>query len=196
MKVKTHQVIAKRAYELVRAYLPITFDEKVMYLGASMPDLAPHRRFKAHNKKIAIKEEDFFKTLVHKKFHINWIVSYSAGIMSHYMSDTFCCAHNMQNISMVQHRKYEIAMQHYIVEHIQKIDRQRVIKKWQALRKIGFHNYLQMENTCYNVDMKKCHTLNECMELDLNRAIINSAVWMLEIAFILDPASMKILLKQ
>lgn len=191
MKVKTHQIIAKRAYELVSAYLPITFDEKIMYLGARMPDLAPHRRFKAHNIRIAVKEEHFFKTLVHKKWHLEWLVAYSSGIMSHYMSDTFCYAHNMQNISVIQHRKYEVVMQHYSEKHVQKIESEKILQKWQELRHKGFEDYLKTENISYHVDMGKCHTLDECIALDLTRAIINSAVWMLEIAYIRHPEFIK-----
>ena len=39
--------------------------------------------------------------------------------------------------------------------------------------------------------MGKCHTLDECIALDLTRAIINSAVWMLEIAYIRHPEFIK-----
>ena len=44
-----------------------------------------------------------------------------------------------------------------------------------------------MENESYKAEIANCHTMHERMELDVNKAVLNSAVWMLEIAFVLYP---------
>lgn len=187
MKVKTHQVIAHTAYELVKAYLPITFNEKAISLGAGMPDLAPHRRFKAHNIKVAAKEWVSFTEFVHKRRYTIWLISYAAGIMSHYISDTFCYAHNFHDLSLRQHRKYEVYMHRHIRDLTQHFDISLIFKKWNELRKKGIDAYIYMENESYKAEIANCHTMHERMELDVNKAVLNSAVWMLEIAFVRYP---------
>lgn len=187
MKVKTHQVIAYTAYELVKAYLPITFNKKAISLGAGMPDLAPHRRFKAHNIKVAAKEWVSFTEFVHKRRYTIWLISYAAGIMSHYISDTFCYAHNFRDLSLRQHRKYEVYMHRHIRDLTQHFDISLIFKKWNELRKKGIDAYIYMENESYKTEIANCHTMHERMELDVNKAVLNSAVWMLEIAFVLYP---------
>lgn len=188
MKVKTHQVIAQAAYELVKGYLPITFNAYAMRLGASMPDLAPHRRFKAHNIKVAAKEWVAFTQFVHKRRYTLWLVSYAAGIMSHYISDTFCYAHNFKDLSLRAHRKYEVCMNKQVQTLLKNLEVGTVFEKWNELRQEGIDTYIYKENENYKAEIANCHTRDERIALDVQKAVMHSAVWMLEIVFVLDPS--------
>lgn len=187
MKVKTHQVIAQKAYELIRSHLPMTFNKKAISLGASMPDLAPHRRFKAHNIKIAAKEWVAFKAFVHKRRYTTWMVSYAGGIMSHYISDTFCYAHNFKDLSLREHRKYEVYMHKHIKELVNHIEAQLIFEKWHILREKGIDDYIYIENENYKKEIELCQTIDERVALDIHNAVLNTAVWMLEIASVIYP---------
>ena len=124
---------------------------------------------------------------MHKRRYTIWLISYAAGIMSHYISDTFCYAHNFRDLSLRQHRKYEVYMHRHIRDLTQHFDISLIFKKWNELRKKGIDAYIYMENESYKTEIANCHTIHERMELDVNKAVLNSAVWMLEIAFVLYP---------
>lgn len=187
MKVKTHQVIAQKAYELIKSYLPMTFNEKAISLGASMPDIAPHRRFRAHNIKVAAKEWVSFTAFVYKRRYTTWMVSYAAGIMSHYISDTFCYAHNFKDLSLREHRRYEVYMHKHIYDMLQNIDTNIIFKKWHLLNEKGIDDYITLENEDYKMQIKACKDIDERVCLDVHRAVLHTAVWMLEIAAVLNP---------
>lgn len=191
MKVKTHQIIASTAYKLVKGSLPITFNERAMSLGAGMPDLAPHRRFKAHNIKVAAKEWTSFTEFVDKRRYTIWFVSYAAGIMSHYISDTFCYAHNFHDLSLREHRKYEVYMHRQVGKLTKKLDMSMIFEKWHELREKGIDAYIYMENENYKAEIASCHTKDEYMAVDIQKSVLHSAVWMLEIAFVLHPTSIE-----
>lgn len=191
MKVKTHQAIAEEAYELIQVYLPISFNKKAISLGSSMPDLAPHRRFKAHNIKVAAKEWVAFTAFVHKRRYTTWMVSYAAGIMSHYISDTFCYAHNFKDLSLREHRKYEVYMHKHIRELVNHIDVEIILKKWYLLKEKGIDKYIYLENETYKKEIKMCQNIDERVALDVHNAVLHTAVWMLEIASVLDPTFIK-----
>ena len=77
-------------------------------IGSIMPDMGPHLRFKNHH---------ISKSSKHVKKHINRLqsksrskfkASYILGKTSHYLSDTFCFAHNHEMGKSVKH--------HYVYE--------------------------------------------------------------------------------
>ena len=188
MKVKTHYVIALEAYKLIKPYLPVTLNERALKMGACMPDIAPHRRFKAHNIKIAAKEWKAFVSLVDRKPTTPFWISYAAGIMSHYISDTFCYAHNFKNLSLREHRSYEVYMNKQAKEFTHLIKPQDIFKRWNTLKQEGVEAYIEVENSCYKKEAAKCKTRDEHVALDLYESIVHTGVWMLEAASILYPA--------
>lgn len=186
MKVKTHYVIALEAYKLIAPYLPVTLNEKVLKIGASMPDIAPHRRFKAHNIKITSKEWSRFVSLVERKPATSFWISYAAGMMSHYISDTFCYAHNFKSLSLMQHRSYEVYMHQKAKELTHHINMQELFKRWELLKQKGVEGYMAFENRDYKKEVSRCKTIEERILLDLYKSIIHTGVWMLEAISILD----------
>ncbi|MEG0387516.1 MAG: zinc dependent phospholipase C family protein [Niameybacter sp.] len=191
MKIKTHYVIALEAYELIKQYLPVAFDERALKIGASMPDLAPHRRFKGHNIKITAKEWKAFTDFVQRKQGTKFMISYAAGMMSHYISDTFCYAHNFKDLSLREHRTYEVYMNKQAKRLSNELEIQKILKKWQILREYGVEKYFEMENTLYKKEAARCRNRQDRVLLDLYEAIAHTAVWMLEIVDASYPSHMK-----
>ncbi|MDA3730629.1 zinc dependent phospholipase C family protein [Niameybacter massiliensis] len=188
MKIKTHYVIALEAYELIKQYIPVTFNERALKIGASMPDLAPHRRFKGHNIKIAAREWKSFTDFVHRRQATEFVMSYAAGMMSHYISDTFCYAHNFKHLTLREHRKYEVYMNKEAKVLRNEMDVRNIFKRWQILKEKGVEGYIKLENELYKEEVARCRNRHDRVLLDLYEAISHTAVWMLEIVNVTYPS--------
>lgn len=189
LRIKTHSVIAKAAYELVEEFLPETFHPRMITIGSSMPDLAPHRRIHSHNPSRAIKEWKAFIDFVERRRYTAPLVSYAAGIMSHYISDTFCYAHNFYNTQIGKHRSYEVEMQVYLENmELRDVSLQSIFESWQLLQKEGSEAYLAMKSEAYQKKVTSLLGEKERMLWDIQNSILNTAVWMLEIAYVVSPA--------
>ncbi|MBF7097748.1 zinc dependent phospholipase C family protein [Alkalibacter mobilis] len=112
MKLKSHITIASKAAEILEEHLDISIDRNSLELGAIYPDVNFFRRIKLHN----INE-------VHKNFVIqskNFInrtnkltLSFSLGMLSHYVCDAFCHPHNKKIRSysdFKDHVAYELVL--------------------------------------------------------------------------------------
>lgn len=170
-------------------FLPEKFNTKMIAIGSAMPDIAPHRRVHSHNPARAIKEWKAFLGFVNRTRYTESLLSYAAGIMSHYISDNFCYAHNFYNIQVKKHRVYEVIMQQEIESIVNaEIDLKEVFKNWQLLQAKGIETYLTLKNETYQQEVQKIETDKERMIYDVRNSILNSAVWMLEIAYVVSPS--------
>lgn len=188
MRVKTHSIIAQAAYELVQQFLPQSFQTNVITLGSMAPDIVPHRRVRSHNANRALKEWELFLAFVNKKIYTSFSLSYAAGIMSHYISDTFCYAHNFLNVNLAKHRVYEVKLQEYIMEmNTEILTLKEVFKNWNVLQQVGLEHYLETERKTYTDLVQHIKDEEMLMRIDIQRSILNSAVWMMEIAYVVSP---------
>jgi hypothetical protein len=157
-------------------------------LGSMAPDIVPHRRVRSHNADRGLKEWKLFLEFVNRKAYTSLSLSYAAGIMSHYIADTFCYAHNFLNTNLPKHRVYEVKLQEYIEQMDTEIlNLQEVFKSWNKLQEMGINAYLQKERTTYEQMAQNIVKEEKQMLLDIQTSILNSAVWMLEIAYVVSP---------
>lgn len=193
MRIKTHAIIAKAAYALVGEFLPETFHPTMIVIGSSMPDIMPHRRVHSHNPSRAMKEWKAFVDFVERRQYTPVLLSYAAGIMSHYISDTFCYAHNFYNTQLANHRRYEVEMQDYLETLlIQDISLKDVFESWSFLKKEGIETYFTTRSAAYQKQAQVFTSEKERMIWDIQNSILNTAVWMLEIAYVVSPARVTI----
>lgn len=188
MRVKTHMLIANKAYDMIQSYLPIEFNSLTIRFGAMAPDVLPNRRFKSHNPNRAAHEWKEFLAFVEKRKYTSWLLSYAAGVMSHYISDTFCYAHNFYNIEIGKHLEYEVQMQRTLEEYRAiEVNLSDIFKNWQLLQNKGVSRYVELKNKEYCIQITEISDDAEKMVYDIKNSIMQSAVWMLEIAYVLAP---------
>ncbi|MHC1747765.1 MAG: zinc dependent phospholipase C family protein [Cellulosilyticaceae bacterium] len=188
MRVRTHMLVVDKAYDMIQSYLPIEFNPIIIRFGAMAPDVMPNRRFKSHNPNRAAREWTKFLAFVEKRKYTTWLLSYAAGVMSHYISDTFCYAHNFYNIELTKHLEYEVQMQRTLEEYqALEVSLGDVFKNWELLQNKGVSRYVALKNEAYCKEAALIQDPAERMIYDMKNSIIQSAVWMLEIAYVLSP---------
>lgn len=188
MRVKTHAMIVEQAYKLVKDYLPIELNKNIMMISSAVPDVMPHRRIQIHNKQRAHKEWQAFLKSVEKRRYTKAFLAYAAGVMSHYVSDTCCYAHNYYVVDLASHLQYEITMQNKIEQYEKiEIEKKEIFKQWTLLQEKGVEKYLQEQNEKYLEQVNKLETATQKMEFDVFHSILLSSVWMMEIAYVLSP---------
>lgn len=93
MKLKSHVAIAHLAADLLERYQNIIIDRKSLEVGAVYPDIHLIRRLPTHNVD-QLNKNYFIQTnnFINKTNDLT--LSFSLGMISHYVCDTFCMAHN------------------------------------------------------------------------------------------------------
>ncbi len=180
-------MIVSKAYDCVKEYLPIKLNSNIMRMGSIMPDIAPHRRIKLHNQSTALNQCQIFINHLRAKRHM-YSFAYAAGVMSHYVSDCFCYAHNYYVLDLSRHRNYEVIMQKNIGEFLAiQMDINDIFTEWSVLQNIGTEFYLKRQVALYETNMTHLDNMEDRILRDIKLSIIYSAVLMLEIASILSP---------
>lgn len=184
MRVKTHQYIAQTAIALLEDIIGISFNHRLVKIGACAPDLAVNRRLKLHNLECAGNEFDKILSKFESGKRSNAFLSYMLGVYSHYVADAFCFAHNNYVVDLKKHMQYEVLFQNSI-DHIplplDMVD--RAMEKSKFLKHKTVVEYIESENEVYMETIENEKDWLKIAETDLIFAITNSITLMLQLVY-------------
>ena len=184
MRLKTHRYIAETAILLVEEITGITFNHRLVKIGACAPDIALNRRIKLHTPALAGMEFDRMVGKFESGNRSNAFLSYMLGSYSHYVADSFCFAHNFYVVDLKKHVQYEYLLQDEMVATplpINIID--IVLEKSKILRYDTALEYMLKESNDYKAEMENKTDWMEMISIDLTRAITNSVALMLQFVY-------------
>lgn len=184
MKLKTHRYIAETAIMLIEDITGITFNHKLVKIGACAPDVALNRRIKLHTPTLAGIEYDKMVGKFGSGNRSNGFLSYMLGSYSHYVADSFCFAHNYYVTDLKKHMQYEMLLQDEMLSTGLSIDIiDTVLDKAKTLRYNTALEYMEKESDYYKEVMSDKTDWNEMVDIDLTLAIVNSAALMLQFVY-------------
>ena len=184
MRVKTHQYIAQTAIMLIEDMTGISFNHKLVKIGACAPDLAVNRRLKLHSPVLAGNEFDKILDKFESGKRSNAFLSYMLGVYSHYVADAFCFAHNNYVVDLKKHVQYEVLMQEILFSiplPINLVD--MAIENSKSLKHKTVLEYIQNENNQYLKLMEEKTDWGEMAAIDVSYAIIHSTTLMLQLVY-------------
>lgn len=163
MKLKQHLKIGKTVLD---KNIITTFKvNRIAYLfGNIAPDL--NCVYPAHRLKTT--EKRFYKRLKRiEKSDTNLIKSFTLGVITHYICDYFCYAHNIESLG-VPHKKYETNLYNYYESHINELGKfsSRLENKWIEAKQQSQKNCI--ENECMTIEshcefiMNQIKYMNNC----------------------------------
>lgn len=126
----------------------------LFYLGSIAPDLNcvyPAHRLSTTSKRFQnrVKRVD--------KYENSAIKSFTLGIITHYVCDYFCYAHNIESLG-IPHKNYETGLYKYFLSHKQLFtDSDGLLKEWEEAKKVM---------------QEKCMAINGSMDIDLHAEMI------------------------
>lgn len=115
MRLENHMYVADKTADIIENIVGVKFMRRLMRIGACTPDLQPLRRMQIHSPKIVVDhfEREFSRIVDHEKRLPR--VSFILGLLSHYIADAFCLAHNIYTIDMAKHIQYEYALNEHML---------------------------------------------------------------------------------
>ena len=120
MKLKSHVILANHIADIIEEQIDIKIDRDMLELGAISPDMQIKKRIKIHNLKQVYNNYSIQTENIINKNKNKWGVSFSLGMLSHYVCDSFCLAHNMKMRSYKDfktHVKYENGLSDAIAKY-------------------------------------------------------------------------------
>lgn len=184
MRLKTHRYIAETAIMLVEEITGITFNHRLVKIGACAPDIALNRRIKLHTPTLAGMEFERMLGRFDRGNRSNAFLSYMLGSYSHYVADSFCFAHNYYVTDLKKHVQYEYLLQDEMVATPLPIDIiDTVIMKSETLRYDTALEYMLKESNDYKALMSEKTDWIEMIGIDLTMAITNSVALMLQFVY-------------
>ncbi|MFZ7120071.1 MAG: zinc dependent phospholipase C family protein [Eubacteriaceae bacterium] len=120
MKLKSHIIIANMIVDILEKQIDIKVDRDSLELGAVYPDMNLPKRVRIHNLKQVYNNYNIQTRNFINKNKNRLGVSFSLGMLSHYVCDTFCLAHNMKMRNFndfKRHVRYENALSDYLVHY-------------------------------------------------------------------------------
>jgi len=184
MRVKTHQYIAETAIVLIEDMTGMSFNHKLVKIGACAPDLAINRRLKLHSPNLAGNEFDKILNKFESGRRSNAFLSYMLGVYSHYVADAFCFAHNNYVVDLKKHVKYEVLLQDLIYSIPLPIDMvERAMEKSKFLKHKTALEYIKNENNNYQKAMENITDWEEIAKIDLLFAITNCITLMAQFVY-------------
>lgn len=102
--------MANHIADILEEQIDIKIDRDMLELGAISPDIHIRKRIRIHNLKQVYNNFSIQTENIINKNKNKWGVSFSLGMLSHYVCDSFCLAHNMRMRSINDfrtHVKYE-----------------------------------------------------------------------------------------
>ncbi|HHW67777.1 MAG TPA: zinc dependent phospholipase C family protein [Epulopiscium sp.] len=178
MRLSSHIYVAEYAGDILEALVGVSFNRKLLAIGATMPDLQPLRRMQIHSPKIVLPHfQREYERIVLKEKKIERI-SLILGILSHYISDAFCYSHNAYVIDMKKHVQYE----HYLDDEKFNIKFSKnigqIVPEYLAKMNKGISSvdeYMRKENKKY-LQLAENLSWKDIIQIDLENAIIHTAV--------------------
>jgi hypothetical protein len=170
--------VAEYAGDILEALVGVSFNRKLLAIGATMSDLQPLRRMQIHSPKIVLPHfQREYERIVLKEKKIERI-SLILGILSHYISDAFCYSHNAYVIDMKKHVQYE----HYLDDEKFNIKFSKnigqIVPEYLAKMNKGISSvdeYMRKENKKY-LQLAENLSWKDIIQIDLENAIIHTAV--------------------
>lgn len=139
MKLKSHVAIANMVADLLENHRNVVIDRKSMELGAVYPDLHFLRRLPTHNVEQVYKnyrlETDNFINRTN-----DLTLSFSLGMITHYVCDTFCMPHN-KKIRRYRDFKDHVAYEFVLADEIEKFQITEELEErihWKSLEHYDF----------------------------------------------------------
>lgn len=178
MRLSSHIYVAEYAGDILEALVGVSFNRKLLAIGATMSDLQPLRRMQIHSPKIVLPHfQREYERIVLKEKKIERI-SLILGILSHYISDAFCYSHNAYVIDMKKHVQYE----HYLDDEKFNIKFSKnigqIVPEYLAKMNKGISSvdeYMRKENKKY-LQLAENLSWKDIIQIDLENAIIHTAV--------------------
>lgn len=184
MRVKTHQYIAETSILIIEDITGLTFNHRLLKLGACAPDLALNRRIKLHNPILAGLEYDRILDKFGSGNRSMAFLSYMLGVFSHYVADAFCFAHNYYVTDLKKHVQYEVLFQELkdtVPLPISLLE--DATRKSDTLKHTTVLEYIQNENNQYQRLVKNQEQWIDIMKVDLSFAITNCVTLMLQMVY-------------
>lgn len=184
MRIKTHQYIANTAIILVEDMTEMSFNHKLVKIGACAPDFAINRRLKLHTPDLAGNQFDKILSKFESGKRSNAFLSYMLGVYSHYVADAFCFPHNNYVLDLKKHVKYEVLLQDLIYTiplPVNIID--VAMEKSKFLRHKTVIEYIENENNAYQKAVENARDWEEIVEIDLLFAITNCITLMAQFVY-------------
>ena len=177
LRLANHIFIAEKASEIIEEHVGITFNKKLLQIGACMPDIQPLRRMQIHSPQLVGEHFDKeYKRIVFSDKKINRI-SFILGLLSHYIADAFCLSHNIYTIDMKKHIQYEYLLNNYTSENKISPKMNAWVEEqihWIQQDNITVPEYMEKMNQIY-LDRIKNLTWEEIMSIDLEQSILHSS---------------------
>lgn len=178
LRLSSHIYVAEYAGDILEALVGVSFNRKLMSIGAVMPDIQPLRRMQIHSPHIVLPHiQREYDRIVLKEKKIERI-SFILGVLSHYITDAFCYSHNAYVIDMKKHIQYE----HYLDDEKYNIKFSRDIGKIVLDHLIhldkgidSIDEYIKKENKKY-LQAVKDKSWEDIIQIDLENAITHTAV--------------------
>lgn len=178
MRLSSHIYVAEYAGDILEALVGVSFNRKLMAIGATMPDIQPLRRMQIHSPQIVLPHfQREYDRIVLKEKKIDRI-SFILGILSHYIADAFCYSHNAYVIDMKKHIQYE----HYLDDEKYNIKFSKDIAKVvpESLMHLNkgidsINEYIKKENKRY-LQYVKDQRWEDIIQIDLENAVTHTAV--------------------
>ncbi|WP_152801387.1 zinc dependent phospholipase C family protein [Alkalibaculum sporogenes] len=191
MNLKSHIILANHTADIIEDQIDIKLDRDTLELGAVYPDLHIRKRVRIHNLK-QVYNNYFMQTenIINKNKN-KWGISFSLGMLSHYVCDSFCLAHNMKMRSINDfkvHRRYENKLSEVV--HSYKLDdnvKHRINENFERCMDFDIYDFLGETQTGYiqNANFK---TFENQYNKDIEHSIFCSAIVMVGFIYELEKA--------
>mgnify|MGYP003757558751 CR=1 FL=1 len=177
--------IAEESSKIIEQHVGVSFNKKLLRLGACMPDIQPLRRIQIHSPKLVGEHFDReYRRIVYSDKKINRI-SFILGLLSHYISDAFCLSHNLYTVDMKKHIQYEYLLNDYTF----KTDLSSKMNDWVENKiqwiqqsNLSVAEYIEQMNHNYLERIKNL-TWEEIMPIDLEQSILHSSALLSNFVF-------------
>lgn len=186
MKLKSHISIANTVADLLEAQMDIKIDRDSMELGAVYSDMHFIRRLKIHNlNQVYTNYYAQSNNFINKTNKLS--LSFSLGMLSHYICDTFCIAHNKKMRSYKDfkgHVAYELQLSQAIEKY--QVDSSIAEKiRLNSDKVLGFDldSFLTETKGAYLEKSKENYDLQQCY-LDIEYSLMANVIVMM--GFILE----------
>lgn len=167
MKLKQHIEIGKLVYKQIKAYEVEPNRNKIkkipFLLGTIAPDL--NCVYPAH--RLSTTEKRFYKRLkISASTEIATLKSFTLGVITHYICDYFCYAHNNESLG-AKHKKYETNLWNYYIAHLDELEStpSRIRREWKINKEKSINNSftdneLSIEEQC-NIILEQIKLMNK-----------------------------------
>lgn len=144
MKLKQHIAIGKLVFDEIVSSGIEPDRYKLMKTPFLIGNIAPDLNcvYPAH--RLVTTEHRFYKRLkVSASTEFIMLKSFTLGVITHYICDYFCYAHNNESVG-VKHKKYETNLWNYYNAHLRELEETpvRILNEWKKNKELSIENNL------------------------------------------------------